>query len=332
MPSPPEQINPADRLDSYFQSSSGAALESIRIVHVSDLHFVNGKALNALKSCSSGVHGHDLNVLPALKSEVGTLKPDFIVSTGDQTTFGDQTSLTACRAFLEQLASESEVPLDRLYCIPGNHDVLLHYYCGFFSSKRNYEKIFGSVKVADYKEVAGNKVAFFSFDSTLERKSGMFWPLVGSRGKISPQSFNDFNSGRRQKHDLREYFKIALIHHHPLPIPFKTHPEDIELTTMVNGGSFIAHMQESGINLILHGHEHHPYSCQYCYEPNGDDIVVAAAGSAAQEGTVTNSFNYLEIVPGISVTIRRYNYDEAGFHIDKGATKTFHINTRANPI
>jgi 3',5'-cyclic AMP phosphodiesterase CpdA len=331
MPPPPEKINPTDSFDSYFRSLSGAALESIRIVHISDLHFVNGTLLNAVKSWSSGVHGHNLDVLAALKSEVVALKPDFIVSTGDQTTFGDKTSLQSSRTFLKELASESEVPQDRLYCIPGNHDVLLHYYFGFFGKNRNYDEVFGAVQTASYEEAAGNKVAFFCFDSTLERESGLLWPLIGSRGKISPQSFNDFNSARRQNHDAHEYFKIALIHHHPLPIPFKTHKEDIELTTMVNGGSFIAHMQESGINLILHGHEHHAYSCRYCYEPNGNDIVVAAAGSASQEGVIRNSFNYLEIVPGVSVTIRRYNYDEAGFHIDRGATKTFHINTKSDP-
>ena len=275
-----------------------------------------------------GVRGHNPDTLPALEGEIAALKPDVLIATGDQTTFGDRSSLTAAKNFLVQLGAKSGVPNDRVYWIPGNHDILLNYYSPIPGLRRNYDQVFGDLRVADFCEIAGSKLAIFSFDSTLDRKGqkSPLWPIVGSRGRISPSSFNSFNDRLRPIETDETYFKIALIHHHPLPIPFKGQSAvGLELTTMSNGGTFIAHMQESGMNLILHGHEHQPYSCRYCYEPEGSDIILVAAGTACQNGSKRNSFNYLEVVPKVSVTIRQYSYSEAGFRIDRGATKTFRL-------
>lgn len=326
MTNPPNIVlNLADSLASYRDSASTAALPSIKIVHVSDMHFVTSPFWRKFEGLWAGVNGHNPDTLPALLCEIPPLKPDILVATGDQTTLGDNHSLTAARDFLLKLGEQSGVPEERIFWIPGNHDILLNYYAPFAYRLRNYEKVFGPIPSASFHDIEGSKVAVFSFDSTLDRK-GLLWPVVGSRGKVSAKAFNSFNAQVRSKQNSGEYFKIALIHHHPLPIPFKTTGGvGIELTTMANGGTFIAHMQESGLNLILHGHEHYPYSCRYCYEPNGNDIVVAAAGTACQRGSKENTFNYLEIVPGVSVTIRRYVYNEAGFHIDRGTTKTFRL-------
>jgi 3',5'-cyclic AMP phosphodiesterase CpdA len=320
-------VNVTDSLASYRDSASIVALPSIKIVHLSDMHFVTGPSMR-FEGWWNGVNGHNCDTLPALQCEIPPLKPDILVATGDQTTFGDKHSLTEARDFLWDLGEKSGVPRDRIYCIPGNHDILLNYYRPFARGLRNYEKVFGSTQIASFHEIAGSKVAVFSFDSTLDREGqkSILWPVVGSRGRISASAFNSFNTEARSKQNADEYFKIALIHHHPLPIPFKASGGvGLELTTMTNGGTFIAHMQESGLNLILHGHEHYPYSCRYCYDPNGNDIVVVAAGTACQRGDKQNTFNYLEIVPGVSVTIRRYVYNEAGFHIDRGTTKTFRL-------
>jgi len=317
----------ADSLASYRDSASTAALPSIKIVHLSDMHFVTSPFWKRVEGRWEGVNGHNSDTLPALMCEIPPLKPDFLVATGDQTTFGDEHSLSESRNFLLTLGEESGVPEDRIYWIPGNHDILLNYYLPFTRGLRNYERVFGPLRVATFHDIEGSKVAVFSFDSTLDRngQKSIFWPFVGSRGKVSASAFNLFNEARAEQ-DSDDYFKIALIHHHPLPIPFKTTGGvGIELTTMANGGTFIAHMQESGMNLVLHGHEHYPYSCRYCYEPNGNDIVVVAAGTACQRGSKQNTFNYLEVVPGVSVTIRRYIYNEAGFHIDRGTTKTFRV-------
>lgn len=258
------------------------------------------------------------------------LTPDIIFSTGDQTTWGDQTSLRTARSFLLNLSQDLRLDdKTRIFCIPGNHDVLLHYYGDRLFRRRAYDEVFGNVEPIKLLEVAGYKIAVFSFDSTLDRKGewSPLWPLVGSRGRVSARSFNTFNRARQGIPDLGERFRISQVHHHPLPIPYKVDEGvSLELTTMTNGGTFIAHMQESGVNLVLHGHEHWPYSASYCYDPDAPEVVLAAAGTACQAQERSPSFNYLEIVPGKRVVVRQYEYGQTGFKLNRGATKIFDIS------
>jgi 3',5'-cyclic AMP phosphodiesterase CpdA len=317
--------NSPDALSSYRQNNALAALPRLKIVHLSDLHFVTH---SILRHCAyfSGLNGHDVDTITALENAVTSLKPDLLFATGDHATWGDKTSLSYARTFLLNLAERMGLAAERVHWIPGNHDVLLHYYIRIPFRRRPHDRIFGVSSPAKFTTVAGYKVAIFSFDSTLDRSKqwSPVWPLVGSRGTVSRHAFNQFNEAIHEQHDRDEYFKIAQIHHHPLPIPYKGAGDaGIELTTMTNGGTFIAYMQESGMNLVLHGHEHFPYSCQYCFDPNQTHLIIAAAGSAGQKGSAINSFNYLEVVPRNRIIVNEYKCSEVGFRRDLNSTKIF---------
>lgn len=252
----------------------------------------------------------------ALGNALNELRPDLLLVSGDHTTWGDRPSLRASRKFILDLAAKIALGKERVFWVPGNHDVLLNYYFGNRFLRRNYDMVYGNTEPCRFVSVAGYDIGIFSFDSTLDRtgQRSPLWPLVGSRGKVTRKSFNEYNFAANTSDAKRCTFKIALIHHHPLPIPYKGSEEvGLELTTMSNGGTFIAHMQESHVDLVLHGHEHYPYSCRYSFDPNCPDIVVAAAGTASQRGTQQNSFNYLEIVPRNRIVIRKYDYHEIGF-------------------
>jgi len=185
-------VNVADSLAAYRDSVSTAALPSIKIVHLSDMHFVTSHFWKRLQTLYEGVRGHDPDTLPALECTIMALRPDFLIATGDQATFGDKPSLVAAKTFLLELGEKSRVPRERIYWVPGNHDILLNYYSPIPGLRRNYDKVFGDLRVADSQEVAGSKIAIFSFDSTLDRKGQkpLLWPIVGSRGRVSPRSFN----------------------------------------------------------------------------------------------------------------------------------------------
>lgn len=310
---PPEFVS--DLLVSYKNNDAIAALPRLRIVHLSDLHFTTHRVLRRL-ALWSGMNGHDEEICSALQTMVATLRPHLIFATGDQTTWGDRTSLAAARKFLLQLAWEAEVPDEHVFWIPGNHDILIHYYCRLFPYGRAYDKVFGELAAAKIIEAGSYKVMVCSFDSTLDRSRqwSPWWPIVGSRGSISRDSFNRYNAAVQNCNSAEKYFKIAQIHHHPLPIPYKAvDGVGLELTTMTNGGTFIAYMQESGVDLVLHGHEHYPYSCRYCFDPSHPELVVAAAGSASQAKAAFNSFNYLEVVPDKRIIVNEYRYSETGF-------------------
>lgn len=322
------ELQVSDTLAAYRDHAAAAALPPLRIVHLSDLHFVTNRILKRF-GFYRGLSGHDPDTRDALKNAVRSLNPDLLFVTGDHTTWGDRASLSAARAFIVKLGEEADMPEGRIFWVPGNHDILLHYYSPIPTSRRNCDLVFGETQVVRLLDIAGFKLAIFSFDSTLERKGqrSLLWPMMGSRGRISRRSFNSFNEALQEVPDLKDRFKIAQVHHHPLPVPYKRGDKvDLELTTMSNGGTFIAYMQESGVNLILHGHEHIPYSCRYCYDLQGKDIIVAAAGTSCQKGELQNSFNYIEVVPGLHIAVRQYRYTEVGFQIDRGTAQAFPLD------
>lgn len=322
------RIDPADSFHSYRVGSAAAALPAVKIVHLSDCHFVTRPILRRFHSLYKGLRAHDEETREALTNQVQQLKPDLLFATGDHTTWGDETSLRAAHHFLLSLGSSVGLEKGRIFWVPGNHDILLDYYLylGARFFRRRYEAVFGENQTVRVIEVSGYKLAVFSFDSTLDRSKewSPLWPLVGSRGRIARRTFNDFNRCLCNTAELEGCFKIAQLHHHPLPIPYKDGDEvGLELTTMTNGGTFIAYMQESRVNLVLHGHEHHPYGCRYCYDPRKPDIVIVAAGTACQGESQKNSFNYIELVPDVSIAVRQYTYSSTGFRLDRESTKVF---------
>lgn len=324
---PNQSAERSDSLLAYRESGAVVAFPRLRLVHLSDLHFVTHSILKLFQP--KGLRGHNPDSLEALNTIVRELTPDLIFSTGDETTWGDRTSLRAARDFLLKLAQSVGLSDKCVFCIPGNHDVLLHYYGRPLFKRRNYDLVFGELEPIRLLEVMGYKLAIFSFDSTLDRKGewSPLWPLVGSRGRVSARSFNEFNRVKQEMQDLNERFRISEVHHHPLPIPYKADEAvGLELTTMTNGGTFIAHMQESGVNLVLHGHEHCPYSASYCYDPDAPEVILAAAGTACQNQERNPSFNYLEIVPRSRIVVRQYQYCQAGFKLNRDRTKVFDIS------
>ncbi len=207
--------------------------------------------------------------------------------------------------------------------IPGNHDSLLTYLR--LERSRAYDSVVGPVPILREFEIRGFPVVLFSFDSSIER-SGEWWPFRASRGKVRPERFIEFNDEifRLRQLDAERFdraLKIAVVHHHPLPVPNK----DFEsFTVMQNGGTFIAHMQSNNINLILHGHEHFPYSCSYRYDQSTDWSIVVSAGSASQWGKAVNSFSFLEFYPWQRLNLRQFDYyGDPGFSENFNGGRTF---------
>lgn len=321
-----------DTLASYTAADAIAFQNTVRIAHLSDLHFVTHPIFRRLTF--SGLHGHNEDAVNALRTVLTELRPDLLFVTGDQTTWGDLRSLRSSFTFIEELRQGLALSPERVVWIPGNHDILLDYYFGIRFRRRKYETVFGAPEPLRLLSVNGYRVGIFSFDSTLDRKGewSPLWPLIGSRGRISPKSFNEFNRSLQRLGADDDVFMIAQVHHHPLPIPYKNQKGvTVELTTMTNGATFIAHMQGSGIALVLHGHEHIPYSCRYCYEPALPNCIVVAAGTASQRNSDQMSFNYLEVLPKKRVVVLQYDYRETGFYKRRDATKVWDCRPQPSP-
>jgi 3',5'-cyclic AMP phosphodiesterase CpdA len=88
--------------------------ELISWVHISDLHI------------RAGDNYDQRVVLDSLLEDVAGFReaaPDLIFITGDLVYSGRAEEYVAAAAFVRSLSSATSVPLDRVFCVPGNHDV-----------------------------------------------------------------------------------------------------------------------------------------------------------------------------------------------------------------
>src|SRR4051812_48668645 len=131
-------MNPVeDSLESFRSSGAMIALPRVRIAHISDLHFVSHWLLKRIHP--KGLRGHNPDALEALGIALCEIRPDILFCTGDQSTWGDRSSLRAAHKYLRDLSQRCGVEESRVFVVPGNHDVLLHYYFGFSFARTNYE-------------------------------------------------------------------------------------------------------------------------------------------------------------------------------------------------
>lgn len=105
----------------------------------------------------------------------------------------------------------------------------------------------------------GSGFEIYAFDSATHA-------LFGARGRIPKKQFVDAHGNLRQQlHEMRNAaddvnqstppYRIAILHHHPLPIPY----DDVHEPLMVadNAGTFLSEVSRLGVRLVLHGHKHH---------------------------------------------------------------------------
>jgi 3',5'-cyclic AMP phosphodiesterase CpdA len=316
----PSQLNQVDSLASFHQNDALPETPAVHIVHLSDLHFATHPFLK--KIVFGGMYGQDSDALDALQTQLASLEIDFLFITGDLSTWGDERSLADSTSFIRYLSQQLNLGEEQVCRIPGNHDVLIDYYRKTLK-KRNYNNTCGEIDPLRLLKVKDYDIAIFSFDSTL--REGV-WPFTSNRGAISPSAFNNYN--RVCSTVPSGAIKIVQLHHHPLPIPYKR-DDGVKgyITSMTNGATFADRMQESGIHLILHGHEHFPYCCEVSYHSETGPTVLVSAGTACQRKASEWSFNYLKITPARSaarrpiITLQRYIYRETGFIRSRDATR-----------
>jgi 3',5'-cyclic AMP phosphodiesterase CpdA len=250
------------------------------IAHISDLHFRADTKT-------------DDWILQALENSLAVTKPDLLFVTGDliDSSIGDnagyavQAALRKSRAYVESLCGTLHLdPQKSLFVVPGNHDYRIK---GLFSKKSQadwFKEEFGTY--FDFAAIPELNSVVFMFDSN-STDSG----LNLASGLIERERFTEFE---RDVSSVREdaecnWFdstKIALLHHHPMPIGPTEHRLSItdrdEFLLLKNAGLFMQQMARSEIDLVFHGHKHYPSFSKAVFPGapgDGHSIAVIAAGS-----------------------------------------------------
>jgi 3',5'-cyclic AMP phosphodiesterase CpdA len=229
----------------------------IRLAHLSDIHF-GGENVAAVEACLERLHAEVL---------------DAVVVSGDLTQFGELPEFESACAWLARLPTP-------LLVTPGNHDSpYLAFIERFFAPFARYERAVGPV---DHQKVIIPGLALHGLNTARGVQPRANW----SKGQISRlQTRTALDSLTAAPADA---LKVVVLHH-PL-----TEMLGGPMTARVWGGPKAAEQfAEAGVDLVLSGHIHAPFTWPY---PYGDGRTYAAgAGTlSVRERGVPPGFNLVE--------------------------------------
>lgn len=248
----------------------GTAKDPITIVQLSDLHF------DDTTSIEGSAKSDYLDALEHFLDDIGHI--DLLAVTGDlvdniKGRDERRASLKKSKKYLHRLARRVgiESPYERLIVLPGNHD---YRWVGLKPDQQAQQDFIEEFREHMHHRLFPDEGLFIAaFDSNVAKESG-----EAARGWVDPKELDSIKEGLgRLEADVpnaRELWadatKIALVHHHPLPIakaeerslawwekPFRRRLHGAaEFMLLKNAGTFLHHVLDEGYRLVLHGHLH----------------------------------------------------------------------------
>lgn len=118
-----------------------------------------------------------------------------------------------------------------------------------------------------------------------------------ARGKVTDRAITALSPQLKAVHDglsgeAPRPVWIALVHHHPLPLPYDSSRE--HMMVMDNAGAVINELTRAEVRLVLHGHKHHQHFARIVINPTVSpyaDLAVLAAGTPSK-GRTTDKFRH----------------------------------------
>jgi 3',5'-cyclic AMP phosphodiesterase CpdA len=305
------------------------------IAHISDLHF------------TSMTDTAREDVWSALIVDLSQHKVDLLVATGDLIDSsgrdnyrekGVRQAFAKAKAFLLSLCEAGGIddPSRGLYVVPGNHDFRVK---GILTPEskiallKKAKQWFLSPHYDLFNEYLGEfyrpvflpnlRCCLFTFDSNAV-ESG----LVLATGRVDNNKIIEFTNlcdliHLAQPDVWSQCTKIALLHHHPMPIGATEREsgrvEDESYLLLKNAGLFMSELVRRKVDLILHGHKHYPALSRATFPRPGEEphtVSVVAAGSASTKGRPHTSYNLITIHNNGTISVERRIREELAY--DKG--------------
>ncbi len=294
-----------------------------RIAHISDLHFTS----------TTDVEKED--VWTALSEDLETSDADLLVVTGDiidssvRDNFrkeGVAKAFDTAKDYLISLCKKLDIdPQKRLAVVPGNHDFRVKGVFSAYSNFKRWEKVKQRFVQPHYdlfykkfndcfqpRFLPELRCCLFTFNSNTTTDLS----LNLASGSITNNELLKFTTlCRKWSTEIENwptYSKIALVHHHPMPIAgteLRGSVIDSDAYHLLkNAGLFMTEMVSQGVDLILHGHKHYPALSQArfpTHDKNSHTISIIAAGSASLKGLPHTSYNLVTIFDDGGVTLER---------------------------
>lgn len=308
----------------------------MRIAFLSDIHFglfsrsvdfsVPGELI---EDESKGGHSllEDLKIL-LKKSHV-----EYIFIAGDLTSIGSPQEFFYCEQRILEISDFVGVPIENIIYAVGNHDVDRK--ISGLAELATSEKTLANVKelAEDHYQFIAANAASLNLNNFVELKDGIV-PSSGvycandfivfvlntslkcshnqeiQHGKLTANQLNWFEI-KASEYACDDRIKIVLMHHHPMNYPYPCLSFDVSM--IEEGSELVSIAGKYGIDLILHGHRHHPTALTRTEDSWVHPIAFLCAGSLSvnakhrENGEIPNTVHILEI-DKVEKDIILYNY------------------------
>ena len=206
-------------------------------------------------------------------------RPNLIVFTGDLV--DNPQYVRKAKTWLEDLCTACEIEMNEgLLVVPGNHDSRILGNIGFRPlTQRYFWKHFKGWRcpLKFIRVSADLEIGFLQIDS-----NPLMWGWA--RGKVGWREMRKLRSAIQALSSadqlrFRNALKIALVHHHPLPVPYAGPDTFLYLKDAQGLLQFLA---EKDVDMVLHGHKHHAtYSLLSVATCVTDNRVIEVLGAGA---------------------------------------------------
>lgn len=294
-------------------------------LHLSDLHLGDDIIARALLKGRSWKKHVQQKITDGLIASIEQLGPDYIVISGDFVNKPAPETFLFAGDYLRKVFLKTRFDVqNRLFVIPGNHDVsLLPKKPGLdfervFTFRKFLCHLFDVRDIEAYRHnfirvLQDERIIVIGLDSTLKTARPM------AEGEIGGALIEWVKKELRQiaaqlNKDYAKFAKIAILHHHCKSIP-NTPIQDDRLMQLLDAGDVLNLFAEVGVNVVLHGHRHVP---RITPEIRSDSscLTVVGAGTATcafpeEQHGYGNNFNFIRVSPEKNqLTISLYRANE----------------------
>lgn len=305
-----------------------------RIAILSDIHF--GKFARSTDFAVPGERIQDnstgdVPIEAGLVELLEAMNPTHIFIAGDMTSVGGPEEFHYCEKKIESIAVKIGVSLDNIICCLGNHDIdwnisqIAEAKIEKELKEGRYETMPEEVReciVERYRSIAASaaRQSLERLPNAEARNHGPI-PYTGifekeefivfvlntgafctkeqrySHGRLSVEQLEWFdNVSAEYKDDPRK--KIVLMHHHPFNYAYPVPVADVSL--LEEGADFIDIAIKNGLDIVVHGHRHHP-RVETIQKQMGNPITFLCAGSLTvnakhrSNGEIPNMIHFLDV-------------------------------------
>lgn len=307
-----------------------------RIALISDIHYGQYSRTAEFSVPGEKIKDENTGGESLKESMVSLLKHkhiEYLCVAGDLTSLGSPQEFFYCEELILDIAHQLDIQEENILLGLGNHDIdwnITELYTKFDKSnaefplemvKEQYRKVAASASLINLKKLSSpSKKGPAPFSGIIENKNFVMFVLntgwcctkdqANKPGKLDTEQLEWFEKETTTYKDIKKW-KVVMMHHHPFNYSYPVVCPDY--STLQEGSNFLDIAGKNGVNLVLHGHRHHPRAETKWKTGWDHPMTFICAGSFAvnashrSAGSIPNTLHIIELSDEIGI-VRLWNY------------------------